>query len=100
MTIGDSGKKRKIKEVASHDSVFDEDRDGRSYPAQGSRTKAGSAGKDIFTGREYDIVDSKELRKIQIDIRRSIPNARVSTSPIRRRLTEAKTVFVSRAKGE
>ena len=96
MTLSDGGKSRKIKEVASHASMFEEDQEGRSYPAQGSKTKAGATGKEIFKGREFGDIDPKELKRIQIDIKRSIPSHRVSTSPIRRRVLNPKTVVVSR----
>lgn len=100
MTLSDSGKSRKIKEVASHASIFEEDQEGRNYPAQGSKTKAGETGKEIFKGRELGDIDSKELKRIQIDIKRSIPSHRVSTSPIRRRVVNPKTVVISRRKPE
>ena len=99
MTLPDGGKPRKIKEVASHDSMFEEDQEGRCYPAQGSKTKAGDTGKEIFQGRELGDIDSKELKRIQIDIKRSIPSHRVSNSPIRRRVVNPKTVVLSRRKG-
>ena len=98
MTLSDGGKSRKIKEVASHASIFEEDQEGRSYPAQGSKTKAGATGKEIFKGREFGDIDPKELKRIQIDIKRSIPSHRVSTSPIRRRVVNPKTVVISRRK--
>ena len=98
MTLSDGGKSRKIKEVESHASMFEEDQEGRSYPAQGSKTKAGATGKEIFKGREFGDIDPKELKRIQIDIKRSIPSHRVSTSPIRRRVLNPKTVVVSRRK--
>ena len=98
MTLSDDGKSRKIKEVASHASIFEEDQEGRNYPAQGSKTKAGETGKEIFKGREFGDIDPKELKRIQIDIKRSIPSHRVSTSPIRRRVVNPKTVVISRRK--
>lgn len=69
-----------------------------AYPAQGSKTK-GPNGKRIFQGAEENNIEVKELRKIQIDIRRSIPEHRVSKSPIRREINQPEKVTFSRRKG-
>ena len=71
---------------------------GRSHPARGARTKCD--GRNIFAGAEFGRIDAKEQRKIQIDIRRSIPAHKISSSPIRRGVEDPATVRVARRKGQ
>ena len=52
-----------------------------------------------FSGPEMDVPRTKDQRKIQIEIRRSISAHKVSRSPVRRSIRDPRTVFVSRNSG-
>jgi hypothetical protein len=70
----------------------------KTYPAAGSRTRSDHGA--IFGGAEFGRIEVKEQKKIQIDIRRSIPAHRISSSPIRRAVEDPSRVVVSRRAGE
>lgn len=53
-----------------------------------------------FKGAEEDLPRSKEQKKIQIEIRRSIPSNRASNSPVRRSIRNPSTVYISRSHHE
>ena len=53
-----------------------------------------------FNSQEYEAPSNKELVKIQIEIRRTIPRDRISTSPVRRSLRDPATVVFSRRPDE
>merc|ERR1719186_20573 len=54
----------------------------------------------IFGGPEHEPVDPKELRKIQIEIRRNIPDDKISDKAIIRGIVNPDDVEVYRKKGE
>ncbi len=94
VTTGGGGK-RHIKEEYEEDEVEEA---APEHPAKGSKTR-GPGGKYIFGGPEFGLVDVKEQKKIQIDIRRNIPAHKISDSPIRRNIQDPSKVAVSRRKG-
>jgi hypothetical protein len=53
-----------------------------------------------FRGAEDELPRSKEQRKIQIEIRRSIPGSRSSSSPARRSIRDPSNVFLCRRRGK
>ena len=56
--------------------------------------------REEFQGLEQDSLPrSKDQKKIQIEIRRSIPKHRESQSPVRRSIRDHTTVFILRKKG-
>ncbi|TRY72269.1 hypothetical protein TCAL_03389 [Tigriopus californicus] len=68
------------------------------YRALGSKTRAEHG--LIFGSSEFGPVEAKEQRKIQIDIRRNIPSHRISTSPVRRKLTRPESLRIPRRPDE
>merc|ERR1712018_532378 len=58
------------------------------------------AGETCYNSQEFETPAHKELRKIQIEIRRTIPRDRISTSPVRRSLRDPSTVVFTRGSEE
>ena len=56
--------------------------------------------REEFEGLENPLPRSKDQKKIQIEIRRSIPKHRESQSPVRRSIRDHTTVFIIRKKSK
>ena len=54
----------------------------------------------VFRGPEHDDIDIKELKKIQIDIRRSLPHPARSDEPVIRKLGEQQKLVIPRKADE
>lgn len=54
----------------------------------------------VLQGPDFGQIDPKELKKIQIDIRRSIPSHRISGSPVRHDIRDPSRISFSRRPGK
>lgn len=89
---------RQLQDRVRKDLLEDDGDVERKFLALGSLTRSEQG--YIFKGAEFEDVSPKELRKIQIDIRRSIPAHRISNSTIKRRITDPADVVMPRNKSE
>lgn len=66
-----------------------------------SSTMTGVSGDwSVFRGPEMDKIDGRELRKIQIDIRRNIPKKEVREGPVIRQLEDPLQLMIPRRSAE
>jgi len=66
-----------------------------------SNTSTGLSGDwAVFRGPEMDQIDSRELKKIQIDIRRSIPEHKIRDIPVVRSLVDPLKLVIPRRSSE
>ena len=87
----DTNKRRRLERgICTLEEVLQLTEDGKVGLKAGTR----------FNSQEYETPSTKELRKIQIEIRRTIPRDRISTSPVRRSLRNPATVIFSRRPDE